>query len=203
VRVFYYQMKILISGFKPFLGESLNPSERLAQEIQKKYSTISTIVLPVEFQAAFNHLKKKILEISPDVIIMLGQAAGRKNISLEKIALNWRESSQPDEAGYIPETTFIEVGRELALMTNFPIDIVAEQLKQQGHPIEISFSAGTYVCNDLYFKALTEFSNKKSIFIHVPLLPEQQKENDDRPVMNFDQMLKTIESVLESSFKLL
>jgi pyroglutamyl-peptidase len=103
VRVFYYQMKILISGFKPFLGESLNPSERLVQEIQKKYSTISTIVLPVEFQAAFNHLKKKILEISPDVIIMLGQAAGRKNISLEKIALNWRESSQPDEVGYIPE----------------------------------------------------------------------------------------------------
>ena len=157
MRVFYYQMKILISGFKPFLGESLNPSERLVQEIQKKYSTISTIVLPVEFQAAFNHLKKKILEISPDVIIMLGQAAGRKNISLEKIALNWRQSSQPDEVGYVPEATYIKNGCELATMTNFPIDIVAEQLKQQGHPIEISFSAGTYVCNDLYFKALTEF----------------------------------------------
>lgn len=196
-------MKILISGFKPFLGESLNPSELLVHEIQKKYSNLSTIILPVEFESAFKCLKNKIQETSPDIVIMLGQAAGRKNICLEKIALNWRQSSQPDEVGYVPETTFIESDRELATMTNFPVDIVAQQLKQQGHPIEISFSAGTYVCNDLYFKTLTEFSNIKSIFIHVPLLPEQQKENDDRPGMEFDLMLKVIESVLESSFKLL
>jgi pyroglutamyl-peptidase len=128
---------------------------------------------------------------------MLGQAAGRKNICLEKIALNWRQSTQPDEAGYIPETTFIENGRELATMTKFPVDVVAQQLKQQGHPIEISFSAGTYVCNDLYFKTLTEFPNVKSVFIHVPLLPEQQKENDDRPVMELDVMMKIIDSVLK------
>lgn len=196
-------MKILISGFKPFLGESLNPSERLVQKIQKKYSTLSTIVLPVEFESAFKYLKNKIQETSPDIVIMLGQAAGRKNICLEKIALNWRQSIQPDESGYIPETTFIQSDRELATMTHFPVDVVAQQLKKQGHPIEISFSAGTYVCNDLYFKTLTEFPNIKSIFIHVPLLPEQQKENDDRPAMEFDLMLKVIESVLESSFKLL
>lgn len=196
-------MKILISGFKPFLGESLNPSERLVQEIRKNNSTISTVILPVEFQNAFLHLKSKIETVRPDLVIMLGQAAGRKNICLEKIALNWRQSSQPDEVGYTPETTFIETGRELALMTSFPIDSIAQQLKQQGYPIEISFSAGTYVCNDLYFKTLTEFPNIKSVFIHVPLLPEQQKENDDRPVMEFDLMLNVIESVLESSFKLL
>jgi pyroglutamyl-peptidase len=190
-------MKILISGFKPFLGESLNPSELLVQEIQKKYSTLSTIILPVEFESAFKDLKNKIQETSPDIVIMLGQAAGRKNICLEKIALNWRESSQPDEVGYIPKTTFIESGRELATMTNFPVDVVAQQLKQQGHPIEISFSAGTYVCNDLYFKTLTEFPNIKSVFIHVPLLPEQQKENDDRPAMKFDRMINVLEDLIK------
>ncbi len=196
-------MKILISGFKPFLGESLNPSERLVQEIQKNKTTISTVILPVEFQSAFHHLQSKIEVVRPDIVIMLGQAAGRKNICLEKIALNWRQSNQPDESGYIPETAMINSASELALMTSYPVDSVYAELKKQGYPVEISFSAGTYVCNDLYFKTLTEFPNIKSVFIHVPLLPEQQKENDDRPVMEFDLMLQVIESVLKSSFKLL
>ncbi len=190
-------MKILISGFKPFLGESLNPSELLVEQLQEKHPAISTIVLPVEFQIAFLNLKNKIQEISPDVVIMLGQAAGRKNICLEKIALNWRQSTQPDESGYLPETTMIHTDRELAVMTSFPVDSMYSKLKQLQHPVEISFSAGTYVCNDLYFKTLTEFPNLKSLFIHFPLIPEQQKINDDRLAMKLEVMLSAIEDLLK------
>lgn len=190
-------MKILISGFKPFLGETINPSERLVLEVQKKYPAISTIVLPVEFETAFLNLKNKIQELSPDYLIMFGQAAGRKNICLEKIALNWRQSAQPDEAGYTPTTGLIDKDQSLAVMTEFPIDSSYSQLKDKQYPIEISFSAGTYVCNDLYFKVLTEFPNLKSVFIHVPLMEEQQRINDDRPVMHFDVMMNVVEDLLK------
>lgn len=190
-------MKILVSGFKPFLGEAINPSELLLAEIQKSHPEISCIVLPVEFSTAFEFLKIKVLETNPDFVIMLGQAAGRKNICLEKVALNWRQSAQPDEAGFIPDVGPINPPKDLALMTKFPVDQVHSYLKSMSHPVEISFSAGTYVCNDLYFKMLSEFSNLKSVFIHVPLLPQQKNASDDRPVMELEMMLEVLTTTIK------
>ena len=191
-------MKILISGFKPFLGETINPSELLIQSIKKNHPQIVTTVLPVEFQTAFTILKNKILKEQPEYVIMLGQASGRKNISLEKIALNWIQTTHPDESGFHPKKGKINAQSELALMTQFPLDEIYEKLKDQSLPIEISFSAGAYVCNDLYYKVLIEFKNLKSVFIHVPLLPDQTKIDDLRPVMEFEIMEKTISEIVEN-----
>ncbi len=187
-------MKILVTGFKPFLGESVNPSELILNEI--KHPNIQTLILPVEFKSAFEILNTEIKNTNPDYVIMLGQASGRKNISFEKIGLNWIQSNHPDESGYVPAVGAIQNDQALALMTTFPVDQVCEKLKLKNQPVEISFSAGAYVCNNLYFKVLSSYPDFKSVFIHVPLLPEQIRFEDDRPSMSLGKMVEVIESVI-------
>jgi pyroglutamyl-peptidase len=190
-------MKILISGFKPFLNDVVNPSEILVTAISKKYPEIVTVILPVEFSSAFKILYAEIKNTQPEFVIMLGQASGRKNICIEKIGLNWIQTTHPDESGFIPQMGSIDKSQNLALMTKFPVDELYQKLKQQKYPVEISFSAGAYVCNDLYFKILSELPNLKSVFIHVPLLPEQLRPDDNRPTMTLEEMSRTIETILK------
>lgn len=166
-------MKILISGFKPFLGQSINPSQKLALDLQSAFSEVVSIVLPVEYKQSSWILEREIQNVEPDYVIMIGQAAGRANVCFEKIGLNWVQSRHADEAGIKPEVGAIEKSEPLALMTPFPVDEHYEKLRAKNLPVEISFSAGAYVCNDLYFRTLHEFKKLKAVFIHVPLLPEQ------------------------------
>ncbi len=189
-------MKILITGFKPFLGESVNPSELILYEIQ--HSNIQILILPVEFKSAFQILDTEIKNTNPDYVIMLGQASGRKNICFEKIGLNWIQSTNPDESGFKPQMGAIQIDQPLALMTKFPVDDIYQKLKSQNQPVEISFSAGAYVCNDLYFKILSAYPDLKSVFIHVPLLPEQLQPADTRPSMLLDVMIQAVELAVES-----
>ena len=191
-------MKILVTGFKPFLGESVNPSEKLANGLSKAFSFVESMVLPVEFEKSFELLKDKMSAVNPDFIIMMGQAAGRGNVCLEKVGLNWVQTENADEAGFTPKSGKILPDRELALMTKFPIDQVFLELKKAGFPIEISFSAGAYVCNDLYFRVLNEFKNIPAIFIHVPLLPEQLKQEDVRPSLHFERQLELMNHVISN-----
>ncbi len=189
-------MKILVTGFKPFLGEKINPSELILNKIN--HLNIQKIILPVEFKSAFEILKTEIINQKPDYVIMLGQASGRKNISFEKIGLNWIQSAHPDESGLKPHIGVIDPSQSLALMTKFPVDEIYQKLKSQNLPVEISFSAGAYVCNNLYFKVLSEFSELKSVFVHVPLLPEQLVAGDDRPAMQLTKMVEVVELAIKS-----
>lgn len=191
---------ILISGFKPFLNEKINPSELLVEklkviskELKSADFSIETIILPVEFENAFKALQKKIEQINPKFIIMFGQAGGRPNICLEKIALNWNQTKSADEAKYIPATGRIGDG-ELALMSTFQVDDLAAFLADRGLRSEISFSAGAYVCNNLYFKVLKNYPLIQSIFVHVPFLPEQGQVS--QPKMDFNHMLRTANEIL-------
>lgn len=189
-------MKILLTGFKPFLGQQLNPSELLATDISKKNNSVESIVLPVEFTASFNILKKKLQSDQFDYLIMLGQAAGRNKVSLEKIALNWIQTANQDEAGQAPITGKINESEPLAYMSLFPIDSIYQELKAQFLPIEISFSAGAYVCNDLYFRVCSEFKNLKSVFVHVPLIEEQVLPNQPRPFLKYEEQLKIVSLIV-------
>ncbi len=189
-------MKILVTGFKPFLGEKINPSELILNEIN--HLNIQKIILPVEFKSAFEILKTEIQNQKPDYVIMLGQASGRKNISFEKIGLNWIQTVNSDESGFTPAVGAIQNDQALALMTKFPVDEIYQKLKSENLPVEISFSAGAYVCNDLYFKVLSSYPDLKSVFVHVPLLPEQLRVNDDRPSMSFDKMVEVVQIVIKS-----
>ncbi|WP_409477673.1 pyroglutamyl-peptidase I [Pseudobdellovibrio sp. HCB154] len=184
---------ILVSGFKPFLKEKINPSELLVEKLKVKYQDLKTVVLPVEFDRAFVELQKQIEQVKPKFVIMFGQAGGRPNVCLEKIALNWNQTKSFDEANKKPEVGRIGDG-ELALMSTFPVDDCAEFLADRKLKVETSFSAGAFVCNNLYFKVLKNYPLIPSIFVHVPFLPEQGEVH--HPKMDFEQMEKIASEII-------
>jgi pyroglutamyl-peptidase len=159
--------RILVTGFRPFLEHPINPSEVLVNSLNE--DGLFKRVLPVEFNKAFEDMRKSIQTYKPDRILMLGLASGREQIHFEKIALNWNETEHPDEAGFTAEMASInKLDENLALMTRFPINELYQFHKKLNHPVKISFSAGTYVCNNLYYKVLSHFPEIKSLFIHIP-----------------------------------
>ena len=166
--------KILITGFKPFLGADSNPSEYLSIELSSRFSEVDSLILPVEFVKAFEVLSENLQNREYDFVLMLGLATGRKKIGFEKIGLNWVQSEHRDESGFLPKTGQIQSDAPLALMSQVSVDEIFTALKTENHPVEISFSAGTYVCNDLYFRVLNKFPDLKAVFIHVPSVQEME-----------------------------
>lgn len=166
--------KILVTGFRPFLGAEINPSELLSIELSKTVSGVDSLILPVEFSNAFECLNLHLQNRSYEHVLMLGLASGRKKIGFEKIGLNWIHSENRDERGTLPESGHIQVGLPLALMSTINIEKYCAALRSESHPVEISFSAGTFVCNDLYFRVLNTFPKLNAVFIHVP--PTQEIE---------------------------
>jgi pyroglutamyl-peptidase len=191
-------MKILVTGFKPFLGEALNPSEMLARNLQEHFSEVQSLVLPVEFENAFFKLNEHLQICQYTYVILLGQASGRSKIGFEKIALNWQQTEHTDEAGYKPNTGEILIGEKLALMTSFNVDSALSLLKKENKPVEISFSAGTYVCNDLYYRALSQFNDLKIVFVHVPMIKEQIKDTKTQSYVEYAEIFDTLKKLIES-----
>lgn len=168
-------MKTLVTGFEPFLENRENISQKIIESIRDqeklKQREIETLLLPVEFEKAFLKLSEKFKDHQYDFIFLLGLAANRTKISLEKVGLNWTESRQPDNAGVIPRTGFIFTQSEKAIFSKMPWTEVQTSLDSR--EVEVSFSAGTYVCNDLYFRTLDYFTRHPEIqtkvgFIHLP-----------------------------------
>ncbi len=190
-------MKILVTGFKPFLGQALNPSEILSNELALLFDEVESQILPVQFGKSFELVRDSIKNNRPDYLIMIGQAGGRKNICFEKIGINWVQTEVKDESGNSPLAGRLCNEAPLALMPIFPIESSFLHLKKLGFPVEISFSAGTYVCNELYFRVLKEFGDLKSVFIHVPFLPEQIQVGKIEPSLSFDSELACLRAMIE------
>lgn len=186
--------KILITGFKPFLGESLNPSEMLLPEIQNSDPEVATLLLPVSYQQAFLNLKNYWIQQGPfDALLMLGQAGGRKSICLERIAVNWSETAHPDEDGLqLPTGKIIPHAVNSYISDFFPTEWKTRL--SQVAPVEISHSAGTFVCNSLYFQALHELPKSTAVlFTHLPYLPEQlHGKTEPIPAMSLALQLKVV-----------
>lgn len=185
---------ILISGFKPFFNQTVNPSEIVVSKIQGQ-SQVEVVVLPVEFRKAYEDLQLAIDRLKPKAIVMLGLAGGRSQISLEKIALNWNQTQKPDESGFIPEIAKIDAQSELAIMTRFPVDLLYEFLRKHDVECEVSFSAGTFVCNNLYYHVLKNNPDIPALFVHLPYLTQQV--STGKPRMELSSMLFAIEKIIQ------
>lgn len=184
-------MNILVSGFAPFLGQAINPSAQVARALASEFPEVTFIILPVEYQKAFSVLQEKIVDLNPDFILMLGQARNRQKVCLEKVAINWIYSKHADENNYKPEAGLIKPNIELALMTALPL----EKMFADDNDFNISFSAGTYVCNELYFQVLNHFKKPDSLFVHLPLLPEQMSEEDTYS-MDYNEQLRIVRKLV-------
>lgn len=197
-------MKIIVTGFGRFLENETNPTKEIIKKLPKKIgeNDIYPIELPVVFDECFIYLKPYIDEIKPDVIIMLGLAGGRTAITPERVALNLKDASGPDNKGYQPiDETIIENGRT-AYFSTLPIRKIETLLKEKNIPVSISNSAGLYVCNNIMYHVLNYIeTNKlscKAGFIHVPYMDsfKPKKEAFSLPLADiYDAIVEMLKSV--------
>lgn len=191
-------MKILITGFKPFLGETFNPSEKLANDLEKEFVEVDSLILPVEFESSYAFLSSEKNLLNYDYVLLLGQATGRSKVSFEKVALNWVQTDNADERGFRPITGKIKPREpQLALMTEFNIDKLLSHLKEKKLPVEVNFSAGSFVCNDLYYRTLLAHPHKKVCFVHVPMTLEQNKTKQTKVFLEYEVIYQTMVETLQ------
>lgn len=187
-------MKILVTGFDPFGGEKINPAieavKRLPDEIDG--NRIIKLEVPTIFYQSAKVVKDKIIAVKPDMVINVGQAGGRSAITPERIAINFQAGSTPDNSGKGPKEGKIEADGADGYFTQLPIKKMVTAMRKAGIPAEISNSAGTYVCNHLFYEVqymrAHKFPHLKAGFIHIPFLPDQVK-NGHRPSMNLNDMV--------------
>ena len=194
--------KYLVTGFEAFGEDSLNPTEQILKwirEDQNLSSLFDTQLLPVEYDRAHRLILDRTDLDSFDGIICLGLAGGRSKISIERVGLNWTESRQPDNAGNIPDKGIIDLEAERAYFTEFHMDSLKAQLEDANLPVEISLSAGGYVCNHLYFNLLKNLVSPWVVFIHVPFLEVQMETKPmGIPFFTESQMRKFLEILVQS-----
>lgn len=173
-------MKILVTSFGAFLKNNINSSLECMNELPKTIngSHVFKRELPVSYNASRVKLLASIREIKPDIVVSLGLATGRKTISLETQALNLMDSKYPDNDGNIFVDKIIEENCKNYIKSSFDLEKIKNNLSRKYPFISISNSAGTYVCNAVYFYSLSiqnEYKHK-SIFIHLPTFEIISKE---------------------------
>lgn len=186
-------MKILLTAFESFGGDSVNASLEAVKAVNVPGADITKIVLPVVFGEAGEAAVKKAEEILPDFVVLTGQASGRKEISVEYSALNVRYASIPDNAGNMPRFEKILPDGEDAAVTDLPYEDILKALEKENVPAKISFTAGTFVCNDTFFLVWKKLQDRgiKTGFIHLPDIRD----------MDSDTAAKGLETVIRTLMK--
>ena len=181
-------MKILLTGFAPFGGETINPAWEAVQRLRAPAGTeLKKLQLPTVFGLSGDLLCAALAEERPDLVLCVGQAAGRAAITPERQALNRMDASIPDNAGFQPRERPVIPGGPEVLGTRLPAAELAQAIRASGVPAEVSDSAGLFVCNQLLYRLLYELEKKypavRGGFVHVPCLPEQaERLGKDRPL---------------------
>ena len=191
--------RIILTGFEKFHTASSNPTEVIVKQLNaQEIPGLITAVLPVEFGQSWQLLKDLIDANNPEIVIALGQAEGRSQITPEKIAINLDNARIPDNAGNSPVNQPIVSGGADGLFTTLPIDSYMERLKKAEIPANISYSAGTFVCNHLFYE-LQNYCKDKEIqsgFIHVPLMESQAAEFPGLPTLPLETMVNAVKEIL-------
>ena len=189
--------KILVTGFEPFATSSLNPSGEIVKALNAP--DLVTAILPVFFGQASAQLRELIDLHKPTAVLCLGQAEGRSVMTPERIAINLNDARIADNAGNQPlEQRIIADGPD-GYFSTLPIEKMVTSMKAAGIPTSISLSAGTFVCNHIFYVLQDYLKNSpvKSGFMHVPLMDEQRKEFPTLPTMPIRQMVAGVQITLD------
>ena len=171
-------MKILLTGFDPFGGERVNPAWEAVKLVKAPAEAeLVRLVVPTVFGRSVATVLEAVRLHRPDVVVCVGQAAGRSEITPERVAINIADASIPDNEGSQPCDAPIVPEGENAYFSTLPVKAMVEAIKAAGLPASLSNTAGTFVCNQLMYGLLyhlsREFSGMRGGFIHVPCIPEQ------------------------------
>ncbi|MCM3602125.1 pyroglutamyl-peptidase I [Robertmurraya korlensis] len=166
--------KLLLTGFEPFLNHPINPTEeivlRLDGEQIGEYE-VKGVLLPVDFEKAPVAILEAVREFAPDAVLSLGLAAGRTEITPERIAINCRDGAADNSGRALVDSQIVENGAD-GYFSTLPIRMLVDALNEKGYPASISNSAGTYLCNNVMYSVLHELKKKQvnipAGFVHVP-----------------------------------
>ena len=171
---------ILVTGFEPFGGETVNASWEAAQKLEgwRHGDTVAVArLLPCAYDASVKKLVTAIETVRPDALLMTGQAARRAVLCVERFAHNLDDATAPDNDGALRRALRISRAAPEWLETTASVRTIARAIKEAGIPARVSRDAGGFVCNHLYFGALQYLSDKRSaipaVFLHLPVTPEQ------------------------------
>ena len=190
-------MKILLTGFEPFGKATLNPSGEIVKQISGE--NIVTAILPVAYAKSAERLMQLIAEHNPEVVICLGQAEGRTQITPERIAINLDDARLADNQGVMRNEMPIVLDGPVAYESTLPIKEIVKAINVAGVPAAVSLSAGAFLCNHVFYVAQDHFKGTKvrSGFVHVPLMDEQGPEFPGLPTMPLEQMVTAVRAMLE------
>jgi len=196
--------KVLLTGFEPFGGASFNPSGAVVQAIAERGVDgieIVTAILPVEFKRSAEMLVELISNHKPDVVISLGQAEGRDFIGPEQVAINLADGRIADNAGVKIVNQSINPSAADGYFSTLPIRAIVDAISSLGIAAKISYSAGTFICNEIFFatQSFLQESEVISGFIHLPLAPNQAAEFPGLPTMPLEDQVNAIEAAIKVS----
>ena len=196
--------KVLLTGFEPFGGASFNPSGAVVQEIGRHGIDgveIITAVLPVEFKRSAEILIDLIKTHQPSVVISLGQAEGRDFIGPEKVAINLADARIADNAGVKLENQKVDPNAADGYFSTLPIRAIVDAISALGINAKVSYSAGAFICNEIFFTAQSflQASTVISGFIHLPLAPNQSPEFPGLPTMPLEDQVAAIRAAIQVS----
>lgn len=200
-------MKILVTGFDPFGGEPINPAIESVKKLPDNIAGAKIIKLeiPTVRKKSLEKIEKAINEHNPDVILSIGQAGGRFDISIERVGINLDDFRIPDNEGnqIIDEPIFPD--GENSYFVKLPVKAMVQNVQKNNIPASVSYTAGTFVCNHVLYGVLylieKKYEGKKSGFIHIPFLPQQVVDKRNTPSMELNTIVKGLTAAIEAIVK--
>ena len=193
--------QLLITGFDPFGGESVNPAWEAVKSLPDEIGTwtLTKLQIPTVFGEAANTVLKTVdtMPTPPDVILCIGQAGGRAAVTPEFVAINYRRASIADNAGTLISESPILADAPAAYFATVPVQRMTAAISDAGIRAQTSYSAGTFVCNDVLYLLLHRFSSGQTQvgFIHVPFLPEQVRDTRT-PSLPLDDTVRALTAAI-------
>ncbi len=203
-------MRVLVTGFEPFGGESINPSWLAARALDGEDLGGAQVVareLPCVFGDARAALDAAIRELDPVIVICTGQAGGRPAITLERVAINVDDASIADNAGKQPIDEPIATEGPVGYWSSLPIKAIVRALREARIRADVSQTAGTFVCNHVFYGLMRLLEARPGVrggFVHVPFLPEQAARAvppgaPTPPSMSLDEITRALRIVVVTS----
>jgi pyroglutamyl-peptidase len=196
---------VLVTGFDCFGGENMNPSWEICKRLPREIAgmRVETCLVPCEFRRSIEVLAEAIERHRPSIVLSLGLAGGRNRLGVERVAINVDDARIPDNAGARPIDEVIAANGPPAYFATIPVKAVTRAIRAAGVPVEVSNSAGTYVCNHLLYGMLhfiaASGTNARGGFIHVPYAEEQVIDKRDAPAMSLESMTRGIAAAIEAA----
>ena len=196
---------MLVTGFEPFGCASTNPSARAVAALDGRTidgRRVVGVVLPVVFGAAPRMLLRSIRRVRPELVICIGEAGGRADLSLERVAINVDDARIADNAGAQPIDRPVVSRGPVGYWSTLPIKAIVDALHAEQIAASVSQTAGTFVCNHLFYAlmhALRDVRGVRGGFVHTPYLPEQVTAKPGTPSMDLETIARALEIVIATS----